>query len=239
MTLKANFRKWVCLSIMLLMSGCSSEPVEMTMIDTLKSIPFQDGYAFTNHRKPYYNYYLPMKVGRKISTPLSEVFEKDGYAIVMNFKPSAVITDAYYRQKLTEEEQNRQSEALKELVGHVTYRKETEEMVYSGHYQMLDESVYPYECRMILNDDDSMVVALTSKYMDGYCVVPKVLAPSYAKLMIRMVSAVEINQDKVLKDFSLQEAIQADEENEEALIDTFGEEGYLVDLNNRETNTPD
>ena len=54
-----------------------------------------------------------------------------------------------------------------------------------------------------------------------------------------MAGALKIEEERLLADFSLYDAYRNDEESDVQMRDTFDEEGYLIDFDHRETDTPD
>lgn len=229
----------ILIACILLLTGCSSDEfMEKKVLLALENA-IDNPYPAVNHQKKYYGYYLPKDIGRRKSTKFSEVLEKEGYTIVINFKTRSVVEESILLTTHHKKERTINQEVLSKMLGHISYEKVKHGYIYHGYYQMLDKSIQPFTCKILNNDKNNVAISFTSSYMDGFTIVPKVSAHRYASLLLKMASAFRIDEEKILKDLSLYEAYQNDKESNNHMKEVFGEEGYLVDIGNRETHTPD
>ncbi len=85
--------------IALLLFGCSAaseDKVKEEVTNVLKENVKDVDVASINRSKPDYSFFLPHDMGVEDSTALGSVLLKDGYKIVLNFTPSAIIISEYY-----------------------------------------------------------------------------------------------------------------------------------------------
>lgn len=230
-------KKVIAVLLVLLLSGCAKAETMEKQIRFALNQAKEDPYPAINQQKQYYGYYLPPDIGRRKSTLFSEVLVKDGYTIVMNFKSRAVIEAATSSSQ--REAQEVEQEVLKELLGHASYETIEGGYAFSGYYQMMDGFVYPFTCKVLENDADTVAIALETQYMDSFTIVDRSCADQYARVMLKMAGALKIEEERLLADFSLYDAYRNDEESDVQMRDTFDEEGYLIDFDHRETDTPD
>lgn len=122
--MKKGFAAVLCL---MLLSGCGSSDSDLPdrIVDELKQIAAADQRSGANRTKRRYSYYLPKGMGQRDANELSEVLMKDGYRVIMNFDPGAIVIKEYYanEDQKGEDDENEGSEKTdlrenQEALGH-------------------------------------------------------------------------------------------------------------------------
>ena len=99
-------KAFVAMLCMILLSGCQGAKSDLPdrILKELNELTTQEFQGGTNRFKRRYAYYLPQGMGQRDSSELSEVLIKDGYRLIMNFDPGAIVIKEYYAQQNGEED---------------------------------------------------------------------------------------------------------------------------------------
>lgn len=110
--MKKGFAAVLCL---MLLSGCGSSDSDLPdrIADELKQLAVADQFSGANRTKRRYSYYLPKGMGQRDANELSEVLMKDGYRVIMNFDPGAIVIKEYYADEPQETEDGENEESTK------------------------------------------------------------------------------------------------------------------------------
>lgn len=233
--------------VLLLLGGCANAEISG---DAMRSV-LQE--STQNHARPsatmtkkYYNYYLPGEVGRKASTPLSEVFRKDGFEIVMNFNASAIIIDRFYQaDEQTEGDLPAKTQGLsltavsKRQKQQVTIKKDKSgNLQYRGIYQNGNDQYFPYELFVQTLDGKQYLLHLNGTVVDFYALIPQAEIKPAITTMMKIMQSIAYDKKTIVSDFSLKKAEQNRRDNLNYLNGRYAEEGFLIDQNYRETESP-
>lgn len=218
---------------MLILSGCGSNDGDLPqrVLDQLAQIPEQQLSAGSNHTKQFYAYYLPADMGRRDSNQLSEILIKDGYRMIMNFDPSALIIEQYYTEKQEDEPEPmpiEKKDLLEQFVEPQMMQEDTT-WIYTGNYLTSSLEIYPYTVQLIQNEDAYLL------YFDGtliklYTYVPEAAVSSMLKSMITIASSLEYEKEAVLKTYSLKSLEENRQETLNYLEHNLPSTGSLQDL---------
>lgn len=225
-------RKWIVIVLSIfLCSGCANTGDELPgrMEAYLQSFASQDVVLGSNMNKYYYSYYLPLDMGRRESNALSEVFSKHGYRVVMNFDPSAIVIEEFYKEtKTTNEESSIEDKSIK-----ATYVEAESKWIYSGYYKNINGVTYPFSLQMI--DHQSHVLL----YLDGevvkfYTYIPRAEVMSFMKSMMKITTSISYDKELVINDYSLKQLADVKKQNIDFIDQHLPSSGSLADLLNDE-----
>lgn len=227
-----------------LLCGCvDTKTIADDIQDTLLKVNKMERIPGSNMNKYYYNYYLPAQVKRIESNEMSEVFQSDGYDIIMNFDTSAIIINNYYNEtSKTSDATGSASPALtqKELQNVEKKIGKDKTMVFSGRYENSVYQDYPYTLTIAQGTSEDYVMHLDGTVVDFYSVIPAAKVNSTIKIMMKIAKSLRFERDLVLRDFSMRRAQQNKKQNLDYLSEKYPEEGYLIEIeDHRETTSPD
>lgn len=220
----------------LILVGCGSLEADLPqrVLTQLETISEQSLSIGNNHKKKYYSYYLPAGMGRRDSNELSEVFTKDGYRMIMNFDPSAIVIKNYYTQD--EEDAKTAPTPSSDLLAQFLEPKmeqSNNNVVYTGNYMTSSREIFPYTLQLSKNDHFYLL------YFDGtivklYTYVPAAAVPSSLKAMILLSSSLDYEEDKILEDYSMKSLENTNQNNLDFLEQHMPSSGSLEELLNPE-----
>lgn len=208
----------VLLCLIVLLVGCEKKELNDMLFSALKQAESTPLPLAVTHHKPYYSYYLPKDVGQKESTKMSEIFEKDGYRIVMNFE---------LKPFLVEEEPLTLEEGTKLLEETNTY------VVFQGTQATIEGDVIGYQLHAWENDRD-VLLYLEGEIASFYAYVPKMATPSIVKSMLQILSSIVSDEASIREDFTITDLEKETKEQQESLKH-LPSSGLLSDLVNTET----
>lgn len=211
-----------------LLSGCASsyEDLSPRIMTQLQDLHDQEAALGNNMNKRYYSYYLPQGMGRRDSNELSEVFIKNGYRVIMNFDPSAVVIDTFYTKDSDDENKDKE-----QAVEEVTLTQEDGIDKYTGIYQRKDGSMYPYVLQVIRNNDQYLLY-LDAKITKIYAYVPSGEVMSFLHAMTQIASSIQFDKELVIEDFSMKSLESTKKKNLEYLQQNLPSSGDLSELLN-------
>lgn len=221
----------------LVLCGCESQEAELKqrIYDELSVLSTELESPGSNRMKSYYSYYLPQGIKQRDANSLSEVFVKDGYRLIMNFDPSAVVIKNYYND--TEEAENdtqtaasMDQEQIAELI-QVHMEEQDNKTLYTSNYMNFDGELFPYTLQLIKSEGAYLV------YLDGslvklYTYLPAGAVPSALRSMYLLMTSVSYDKEKVLEDFSLKSLTAAKKQNLDYLQSHLPSSGSLDELLN-------
>lgn len=234
-------------AVLLLLSGCARVDIDSDAIrGLLKKSTQNHARPTATMTKKYYNYYLPGEVGKKESTPLSEVFRKDGFEIIMNFNASAIIIDRFYLNgELDKKEQSSKSKSLsltsvsKQQKQSITMKKDKSgNMQYQGIYKNGNNQYFPYELFIQTLDGKQYLLHLNGTIVDFYALIPAAEIKPAVTAMMKIMQSIEYDKKQIVADFSLKKAEQNRKDSLNYLNGRYAEEGFLIDQDYRETESP-
>lgn len=234
-------------AVLLLLSGCAKAEIGSdAMRSILKQSTQNHARPSTTMTKKYYNYYLPGEVGRKASTPLSEIFRKDGFEIIMNFNASAIIIDRFYlNEESDKKDSSKEAKSLslaslsKKQKLSITMKKDKSgNMQYRGVYQNGNDRYFPYELFVQTLDKKQYLLHLNGTIVDFYALIPAAQINPAVTTMMKIMQSIEYDKKQIVADFSLKKAEQNRKDNLNYLNGRYAEEGFLVDQDYRETESP-
>lgn len=231
-------KKYIGLCVLsLLLFGCSatSEDQIKKQVDNILSQQVSDvEIAAINYSKPYYSYYLPTDVKISESNELSSVLNKDGFKIILNFTPSAIIISEYYvnfdeEKDLEIEFKNYTEENLKSLIQDERLRLQThnaekadkevdlkETIDYTPTFskqanQMLYSGQYegknntPYYYQLrLIKVNDTYYIHFDGTLLTLTSIVPATEVDDIVYRMLVIAKSINYDKEKILKDYSLQ-----------------------------------
>ena len=133
-------KTFLLFSIVLLLFGCQAtneKKIEEEVKTILENYVSNVEIASINLSKSHYSYYLPEDMTIVNSNTLSSVLLKDGYKVILNFSPSAIIISEYYvdfeedEENLEIEFKNYTEENLKGLIQENQLRLQDEVNTYN------------------------------------------------------------------------------------------------------------
>lgn len=219
----------------LILGGCGSQGADLPqrILTQLNELPEQSLSIGSNHNKRYYSYYLPAGMGRRDSNALSEVFTKDGYRMIMNFDPSAIVIKNYYKED--EEDTETAPTSANSLDQFIEPKMEQEEhkVIYTGNYLTSGRTIYPYTLQISENNGWYLV------YFDGtivkiYTYVPAAAVSSSLKAMMMLASSIKYNEEEILKVYSMKALGNTKQESLDYLEQHLPSSGSLEELLNPE-----
>lgn len=225
-------KKWiVALGCVAFLCGCQSQAeLSMRVLTQLQQLPQQKLSIGVNQVKPLYSYYLPAGVGRRESNELSEVLLKDGYRVIMNFDPSAIVIHTYYResQEDTQTTPTQKQELIKQFQV-PTMEQDGEKWIYTGNYLTTNQEVFPYTLQL-LKHEDSYLIYFDTTLLKLYTYVPEAEVSSMLKMMVLLSSSLEYEERAVLQQYSMKFSEKHNENNLHYLEQVMPATGSLQDL---------
>ena len=256
-------KKWYLLIIVCLLGACSAnspKQVEDEVNTILKEATQSKAIAATNHNKPTYRYYLPEDMGIVKSNELSNVFAVDGFKIVMNFTPSAIIISEYYTdleedekeiefkhyteeslhslikdKKTPELSKNDKTEEKKEVEIDYTVRvdKNQQSVNYSGYLASAKNQNHFYSLKL-KRVNDQYYIHFNGTVLTLTTIVPAEKVDDMVFRMIHIAKSVIYDKDKILQTHSLKYALEVMEkryeENSEYIQQHLPSQGYLEEI---------
>lgn len=220
------------LCCVLLLGGCaiSDDDLPNAIQEQLRALPQMELTVGNNMNKKFYSYYLPPGVGRRESNALSEVFMKNGYRIVMNFDPSAVVIHKFYENSEEETEEATSNQVMDQFL-EPKLTVEGDKYTYTGNYLNIDKQVQNYTLQVIQSEERFLL------YMDGtivklYTYVPSGEVSSSLKAMVRIMSSIQYNEDLILQNYSLKSLEETNKKSLDYLEQHLPSSGNLNDLLN-------
>lgn len=211
---------------LLLLGGCaiSEEDLPDQILVQLQGLENQELAAGNNMKKPFYSYYLPPSIGRRDSNELSEVFIKDGYRMIMNFDPSAIVINAFYKSEDTDTSASVKPEFLEPEV-----KQEQNKLIFTGNYLTTTYKVHPYTLQVVQSNDFYLL------YLDGeivkmYSFVPRAEVESMLKVMIRIMSSLNYDEEYVLQKFSMKSLEETNKKSLDYLEQNLPSSGSLSEI---------
>lgn len=235
--MKKVFAAILCLFVL---CGCESREAELKqrIYDELDSLSTKLESPGSNRMKGYYSYYLPQGIKQRDANSLSEVFVKDGYRLIMNFDPSAVVIKNYYTKSEENEEDAKTAASMnQEQVAELTkvqMQEQDNKTLYTSNYMNADRELFPYTLQLIKSEGAYLV------YLDGslvklYTYLPAAAVPSTLRSMYLLMTSISYDKDKVLNDFSLKSLTAAKKQNLDYLQSHLPSSGSLEELLNPKT----
>lgn len=231
-------KAFAAVMVLILLSGCGSRTdIPQRVMEQLTAFSKKSITVGSNRSKGYYSYYLPKGVGQRDSNELSEVFVKDGYRLVMNFDPSAIVIKNYYTETASESEDQAETtlqkqDALKQPERmEPTMDQQTAKIVYRGNYYNAAAEEFPYTLQLLQSNGYYLI------YLDGnliklYAYVPSGEVVSMLRAMLIIMSSIEYDETKILKDYSLKSLTQTKKKNLDYLEQNIPSSGSLEELLN-------
>lgn len=212
----------------LLLGGCaiSEEDLPNQILTQLQGLQNQELAAGNNMKKQYYSYYLPPGVGRRDSNALSEVFMKDGYRVIMNFDPSAIVINAFYKE--TQEDVETAASVNTEFQA-PSMKEEDGKIVYTGNYLTNTYQVHPYTLQVVSNQD-SYLLYLDGEIVKMYTFVPRAEVTSMMKMMLRMMASIKYDEKYVLQNFSMKSLEDTNRKSLDYLEQNLPSSGSLSEI---------
>lgn len=171
------------LAILILITGCSDADVEKAYRSGLsQALP-----TSTNHKKPYYRYYLPPHVGTKVQDQISSILMVDGYEVLMNLKVEYIVGNEF-----DYEVQEKESIKTPQFEESTTYVDASNKM------QTLNVRVYEL-------NDGNMAVFVDNNRIEMVSVVPKTSLNLTLETMIIITKSTEVNDSAVVAAYSNKE----------------------------------
>lgn len=214
---------------LLLLGGCaiSEEDLPNQILIQLKGLENQQLAAGNNMKKKYYSYYLPPGVARRDSNELSEVFMKDGYRVIMNFDPSAIVIDSFYKEK--EEADTTSSASVKVEFQEPTVKQEDQTLIYTGNYLTTTYQVHPYTLQVV-QSKDSYLLYLDGEIVKMYTFVPRAEVESMLKMMIKTMSSLQYDKEAILQRFSMKSLEETNKKSLDYLEQNLPSSGSLSEI---------
>ncbi len=231
--MKKAFAAVTCL---LLLSGCiSSADLPQRVLKQLSAFVTAPMSVGNNRRKAYYSYYLPQGVGQRDANELSEVLVKDGYRIVMNFDPSAIVIKNYYtKNDAVDQEKSDEASQKQEITKEIeliepTMDQQSTQIVYHGNYVNGAKEAFTYTLQL-MPSNGYYLVYLNGSLIKLYAFVPAGEVPAMLQAMLTIMTSVEYDEMKILKDFSLKSLTQTKKKNLDYLEQNIPSSGSLSEL---------
>lgn len=219
---------------LLLLGGCaiSEEDLPNEILAQLENLQNQKLAAGNNMKKPFYSYYLPSGVGRRDSSELSEVFIKDGYRVIMNFDPSAIVINAFYKSE-EEKSDTTTTASGKQEFQTPKLTKEENKLIYTGNYLTNTYQVYPYTLQVV-QSKDSYLLYLDGEIVKMYTFVPRGEVESMLKMMMRTMSSLSYDEKYVLQKFSMKSLEETKKKSLDYLEQNLPSTGNLSEILSQE-----
>ena len=208
----------IVLLILPICYGCSINAVnEDTIADKLK-IAAQEAFSqpaadYQNMSKELYQYYLPISIGKRESTPYSTVLICDNYEVLMSLNASSVIIDKYYTSKVS--------------VDNITYDIALYSEILNGTYSdgtSMNISVN------VLNFNDSYYLLVKAHYFSFLTNCPLTEMPTIIKDIIMIARSAKVDQVAILVAYSKKENINYQQETMTIFSQAIPENGTLAEM---------
>lgn len=220
----------------LVLCGCESREADLKqrIYDELGTLSTELQSPGSNRMKSYYSYYLPQGIKQRDANRLSEVLVKDGYRLIMNFDPSAVVIKNYYTQTDQEADADTSASIDKEKAAELTavhMEEQGNKTLYTSNYLNANRELFPYTLQL-MKSEGAYLVYLDGSLVKLYTYLPAAAVPSALKSMFLLMTSVSYDKDKVLEDFSLKSLTAAKKQNLDYLQSHLPSSGSLDELLN-------
>ncbi len=203
--------------IVLALTACS--PKKLNYASQVKTSLKRPLPAGTNQRKPYFRYYLPPNMGVKASNEVASLIGIEHYELVMNLKVSRVIA--------SQEQGDLAQEALSEDLN--------KKMIFNtdGKYLDLNGQKQAFYLSVFEQDPEHVSLLLENNQVEMIAVVAKTDFSYVFEHMMLVLRSIEVDEKKVVKDFSNKEVIEDKTIHEDFFEHAVPESGSLIDMYNR------
>lgn len=207
-------KKVLLILICLILCSCSNNDSIETQ---LKSV-FEDATnenVRTNNYTEYIEYYIPSDVNEVANDKLSYVFDIDGCGVIMNINISGIINKQYYEEDSLLDE------------GYFDENK----LVYSygGEYINGNDETVQYFVKAYEYERECMLYLVTNEVnLYGKC--GKHEAKLVGEKMFKMAKACNVNEDRIINDFSSKDVIDYKKSTVNLFENIFPVEGRVEDL---------
>ena len=220
----------------LVLCGCESQEADLKqrIYDELGSLTTELQSPGSNRMKSYYSYYLPQGLKQRDANSLSEVFVKDGYRLIMNFDPSAVVIKNYYTETKQETDADTGASIDKEKAAELSavhMEEQENKTLYTANYMNADRELFPYTLQL-MKSEGAYLVYLDGSLVKLYTYLPAAAVPSALKSMFLLMTSISYDKEKVLEDFSLKSLTAAKKQNLDYLQSHLPSSGSLDELLN-------
>lgn len=198
--------------------GCSINAVnEDTIADKMQKAT-QEAFSqpaanYQNMNKSLYQYYLPISIGKRESTPYSTVLICDNYEVLMSLNASSVIIDKYYASSVSADT--------------MTYDIALYSEVFTGTYsdgKSMNLSVN------VFNFNDSYYLLVKTHYFSFLTNCQLTEMPTILKDVIAIARSAKIDQTAVLAAYSKKESINYQQETMTIFSQAIPENGTLAEM---------
>lgn len=201
----------IILSIMLVLVGCSNRNEDY-------GAGFRSGLAkpniqSTNHKKPYYRYYVPPHVGIKKSDRTSTLFSIEGQQVLMALSVDKIVSTKF-NYKLNENTINLEKPVFSEEASYIDIRDKSH-MMSIRIYKLKNEQFAVY-----LNNDQINLTAI----------VPKPNLKITVDTMVSILKTVIVDSEEVVRAYSNKEISTYDSTYSEFFEQTPPETGTIKDM---------
>ena len=186
-------KKLLAILLCIMICGCSKISGSLQsrleqQIDAASEKPV----AAANNRKTYFSYYLDPSIGKVSSDATSNVFTADGIEFAMSLDVAKIINEKYYPEQTVSHEQALKLDVIAETQGILTDR--------SGND-------IPYEAKIYQYDENYVLLALSSGYVNFEAMCRENNAPAIAGRMIEISRSVNVSSQEVLAAYTTREGI--------------------------------
>lgn len=169
--------------ILMLIAGCSEADLESAYRSGLsQALP-----TSTNHKKPYYRYYLPPHVGTRVQDDISSILMVDGYEVLMNLRVEYIVGEQF-------DYEVHQKESIK-----------TPKFEDSTTYVDANDNMQSLNVRIYSLDDGNMAVFLDNNRIEMVSVVPEASLNLTLETMVIIIKSTEVNDSGVVAAYSNKE----------------------------------
>lgn len=207
-------KKVIILLICILLCGCSNiHDIDNELDNVFVSAEVKQYRA--NNYTDYIEYYLPSDINEEASESLSYVFSSYDYRFIMNVNVSGVINQKYYSDNKLQDEGFFNEE-------YVTY-------THAGSLINLNDEKINYIFKVYNYDSQYLAYMITDEVI-MYGKTNKDKLVLLAEKMLQMATANNVNNDKIIADFSSKDVIDYQKSTVNLFESVFPKDGRVEDF---------
>jgi len=212
--------KLITLGLLLgILSGCvvSSTDLAPRYANAIEEAITQEMNVYNSMTRELFSYYLPLSIGRRMSTETSMVLISHQEEILMNLDVISILNKAYY-----------QSDAINVLRSSVSINEALYRHEGSFHDMKGDEVKYQVSANPL--SDQDVLLTLETEYFIFSSIHPYSISSDILYDMIRIARSAQIEKEMILSTFSNREIIDYQKETLNMFAQLAPETGTVIDM---------